>query len=103
MCRENGNCYVLKKHFLRTVSLVTAILGKVLEADAKIPRKQRFKGNHCWKLALFLMKKLFISKEVLARLALALIYWTLTFGKVGLDHLGIRIMISDFACPKRCW
>ena len=25
----------------------------MLEADTKIPRKQRFKGNHCWKLALF--------------------------------------------------
>ena len=29
------------------------LLGKVLWADAKIPRKQRFNGNHCWKLALF--------------------------------------------------
>ena len=29
-----------------------AISREVLEAAAEIPRKQRFKGNHCWKSAL---------------------------------------------------
>ena len=37
---------------------MTAIFGELLHSFyAKIPRKQRFKGNHCWKLALLEEKK----------------------------------------------
>ena len=57
MCRENCSNF----HF--HVSSVTAIFGEFLHSSyAKIPRKQRFKGNHCWKLALFNEKVLHIER-----------------------------------------
>ena len=44
-------------------SSVTAIFCEFLHSSyAKIPRKQRFKGNHCWKLALFNEKVLHIER-----------------------------------------
>ena len=61
-----------------------AILGEVLEADAKIPRKQRFKGNHCWKLALFEENKVLHIER-------------------GVDEASANTDILDFVSWKRCF